>query len=185
MSQIKSITAFTAFRIAFGIVWVIDGLMKFVWLQTSDVIDLVQGAGQGQPAWLQPWYNFWIASVTSAPSAFLYGIGTIELALGFALVIGFLRKTAYLGGIILSLMIWTIDEGFGGPYGPGATDIGAAIMYAFVFVGIIIFERSADYGNYSLDILLVRRWNTWRRISELYSEKKNALDKSTEQKILH
>ena len=128
MSQIRSITAFTTFRIAFGIVWVIDGLMKFVWLQPFDVIDLVQGAGQGQPGWLQPWYNFWIVSVTSAPAAFLYGIGTIELALGFALVIGLLRKTAYLGGIILSLMIWSIDEGFGGPYGLGATDIGAAIM---------------------------------------------------------
>ena len=167
----RTINAFTIFRIAFGLVWVIDGIMKFVWLQPSDVVNLVQGAGQGQPSWLQPWYNFWIASVASAPASFLYGIGAIELALGFALVIGFLRKTAYLGGVVLSLMIWSIDEGFGGPYGPGATDIGAAIMYAFLFVGIIILERSADYNKYSLDVLIVRSWDAWRHISELYSKK--------------
>ncbi len=44
------------------------------------------------------------------------------------------------GGILLSLMIWSIVEGFGGPYGPGSTDVGAAIMYAFIFVAIIIVE---------------------------------------------
>lgn len=97
--------------------------------------------------------------MTSTPAAYLYGIGLIELALGFALVIGLLRKSAYFGGIILSLMIWAIDEGFGGPYGPGATDIGAAIMYVFIFVAIIIVESSANYGKYSLDALIERKLN--------------------------
>jgi hypothetical protein len=83
---------------------------------------------QGQPGWLNPWYNFWIASLTSTPAAFLHGIGLIELTLGLALVIGLLRKTVYLGGIILSLMIWSIMEGFGGPYKSGSTDVGAARM---------------------------------------------------------
>jgi hypothetical protein len=94
--------------------------------------------------WLHPWYNFWTASLTSAPAAFLHDIASIELALGWALVIGFLRKTVYSGGIILSLMIWSIVEGFGGPYGSGSrsTDVGTAIMYAFIFVAIIIIERS-------------------------------------------
>jgi uncharacterized membrane protein YphA (DoxX/SURF4 family) len=181
MSHIRSLNAVTLFRIAFGIVWLIDGVMKFVWLQPSDVIKLVQGASQGQPAWLQPWFNFWISSVTSAPAAYLYGIGLIELALGFALVIGLLRKSAYFGGIILSLMIWAIDEGFGGPYGPGATDIGAAIMYVFIFVAIIIVERSANYGQYSLDALIERKLNGWRHLSEFYDERQNSSKRSGNQ----
>jgi len=41
MSHIRSLNAVTLFRIAFGIVWLIDGVMKFVWLQPSDVIKLV------------------------------------------------------------------------------------------------------------------------------------------------
>ena len=124
-----------------------------MWLQPSNVVKLIHDASQGQPAWLHPWYNFWTVSLTSTPAAFLHGIGLIELALGLALVIGFLRKTAYLGGIILSLMIWSTVEGFGA-YGPGcdSTDIGPSIMYAFIFVAIIIVERSS-----SLDALIERK----------------------------
>ena len=112
MSHIRFLNAITLFRIAFGIVWLIDGAMKFVWLQPSDVIKLVQVAGHGQSGWLQPWFNFWMSSMGSAPGAYLYGIGLMELALGLALVIGFLRKSAYFGGVILSLMIWATVEGF-------------------------------------------------------------------------
>jgi hypothetical protein len=36
--QLPSLIAVTLFRIAFGIVWLVDGAIKFVWLQPSDVI---------------------------------------------------------------------------------------------------------------------------------------------------
>jgi uncharacterized membrane protein YphA (DoxX/SURF4 family) len=136
---------------------------------------LVQNASQGQPAWLHSWYNFWIASLTSTPTAFLHGIGLIELSLGLALIIGFLRKTIYLGGIILSLMIWSTVEGFGGPYGPGTTGpVGAAIMYAFIFFAIIIVERSSNYNKYSLDVLIERKLNGWKHLSEFYEDKSSS-----------
>ena len=146
-----------------------------MWLQPSNVVKLIHDASQGQPAWLHPWYNFWTVSLTSTPAAFLHGIGLIELALGLALVIGFLRKTVYLGGIILSLMIWSTVEGFGGPYGSGSTstDIGAAIMYAFIFVAIIVVERSSNYSRYSLDALIERKLNGWKHLAEFYDENKN------------
>ena len=172
--QLPSLSAVTLFRIAFGIVWLVDGAIKFLWLQPSDVIKLVQNASQGQPAWLHPWYNFWIASLTSTPTAFLHGIGLIELSLGCALVLGFLRKSAYLCGIMLSLMIWSIAEGFGGPYGPGSTDVGAAIMYAFIFFAIIIVERSSNYNKYSLDVLIERKLNGWKHLAEFYEDKSSS-----------
>lgn len=167
MSQAKSLKAFTAFRIAFGLVWLIDGMIKFTFLQPSDIVNMVQSAGQGQPSWLQPWFNFWLNSVTSSPTAVYYSIGTIEILLGLVLIAGFLRKPVYIVGILWSLIIWSIPEGFGGPYGPGSTDIGAAVIYAFVFVAMVIAERSAKFGNYSLDALIIRKWNNWKRLSEL------------------
>src|SRR5215831_20817746 len=115
-----------------------------------------------------------LASLTSTPTAFLHGIGLIELSLGLALFIGFLRKTIYLAGIILSLMIWSIVEGFGGPYGPGSTDVGAAIMYAFIFVAIIIVERSSNYNRYSLDVLIERKLNGWKHLTEFYEDKSSS-----------
>jgi uncharacterized membrane protein YphA (DoxX/SURF4 family) len=42
-------------------------------------------------------------------------VGLAELVLGIALVFGLMRKLSYLSGIFLSLLIWTVDEGFGGP----------------------------------------------------------------------
>jgi len=128
---------------------------------------LIHHASQGQPGWLNPWYNFWIASLTSTPAAFLHGIGS-------ALVIGLLRKTVYLGGIILSLMIWSIVEGFGGPYKSGSTDIGDAIIYALTFVAIIIVERSSNCSKYSLDVLIERKLNGWKHLAEFYDEKSSS-----------
>ncbi len=172
--QLPSLSSVTLLRIVFGIVWLVDGSMKFLWLQPSDVITLVQKASQGQPAWLHPWYNFWTASLTSTPTAFLHGIGLIELSLGCALVLGFLRKSTYLCGTMLSLMTWSIVEGFGGPYGPGSTDIGAAIMYAFIFFAIIIVERSSNYNKYSLDVLIERKLSGWKHLAEFYEDKSSS-----------
>lgn len=144
-------------RIAFGVVWVIDGLMKFFFMAPSDVTDLVQSAGQGQPAWLTGWFNFWVWFVSANPSFVLYLVGALELALGVALLLGLLRKVTYFAGIALSLIIWSVDEGFGGPYGPGATDIGAAIIYAFVFFALLLLDTSDASSKYSLDAIIERR----------------------------
>jgi len=68
-------------------------------------------------------------------------------------------------------MIWSIVEGFGGPYKSGSTDIGAAIMYALTFVTIIIVESSSNYSKYSLDALIERKLNGWKHLAEFYDEK--------------
>lgn len=158
--------ATTGIRVAFGLVWLIDGIMKFVYLQASDVADLVQGAGQGQPAWLSGWYSFWASTVAANPGAFLTGIGALEILLGLALVVGLARRTAYLGGIALSFMIWAVDEGFGGPYGPGSTDIGAAVMYIFVFATLLVIDAALGSSAYSLDRVIERRIAGWRVLAE-------------------
>jgi nitrite reductase (NO-forming) len=139
--------------------------MKFVYLQPSDVVNLVQSAGQGQPDWLAGWFNFWSSFVSANPSFILYSVGALELLLGFVLVLGFMRKVTYFGGIILSLIIWSIDEGFGGPYGPGSTDIGAAIIYVFVFLALLIIDSSSVTGRYSLDAIIERKTKWWSELA--------------------
>jgi uncharacterized membrane protein YphA (DoxX/SURF4 family) len=151
-------------RIILGIVWLIDGSLKF----SSGFVDSFPALikSQGQPSWLQPWFNFW-SSVTSANAApFVYSIGTLELTLGTALIFGFMRKFAYLGGMLLSLLIWAIPEGFGGPYGPGSTDIGTGVIYSFLFLSLIIINTISGPSKYSLDFLLERRYPFWKRIAE-------------------
>lgn len=155
-----------ALRIAFGLVWVIDGLMKFVYMQPSDVVSLVESSGQGQPDWLAGWFNFWSSFVSANPLLVLYGVGALELLLGFALILGFMRKIAYSVGIVLSLIIWSVDEGFGGPYGPGSTDIGAAVIYVFVFLALLIIDLYIP-TKYALDAIIGRKVKWWSKSAGL------------------
>ena len=151
-------------RIILGIVWLIDGYLKFSPGLVDSFPALIKS--EGQPSWLQPWFNFW-SSVTSANAApFVYSIGTLEVILGAALVLGLMRKIAYLGGMVLSLLIWAIPEGFGGPYGPGSTDIGTGVIYSFLFLSLIIINTISGPSKYSLDSLIERKIPVWKRIAE-------------------
>ena len=57
----------------------------------------------------------------------------------------FTNLTAVVGGL-LSLVIWPTAEGFGGPYTAGSTDIGAAIIYVLVFVGLVLSASGLYWG---------------------------------------
>jgi len=82
------------------------------------------------------------------------------------LILGFARKLTYLDGIELTLAIWSIDEGFGGPYGPGSTDIGAAVIYVLVFLALIAIDATST-RKYCLDKFIERRWKWWSRIADV------------------
>jgi len=151
-------------RVILGIVWLIDGYLKFSPGLVDSFPALIKS--EGQPAWLQPWFNFW-SSVTSANAApFVYSIGTLEVALGAALVLGFMRKIVYLSGMFFSLLIWAIPEGFGGPYGPASTDIGTGVIYSFLFLSLIIINTISGPSKYSLDFLLEQKIPFWKRVAE-------------------
>ncbi len=157
-------------RIVFGVVWAIDGLFKFQPGMADSLSGMISDAANGQPAWLQPWFTFWSQTVASNPAFFTLSIGALELALAFALVFGFMRKIAYTGGFFLSLVIWSVPEGFGGPYGPGSTDIGTGMIYAFGVLFLLILNATYGPSRWSLDALIERRWPAWRRVAEFRGE---------------
>ena len=98
----------------------------------------------------------------------VYTVGILEILLGVALIAGFMRKVAYLGGVVLSLLIWAVPEGFGGPYagGTGGTDVGAGVVYALLFLGLIVISATYGPSRYSLDHLIERRYPPWARLAE-------------------
>lgn len=155
----------TLFRIVIGVVWLIDGSLKF----SAGFVDAFAGSisPDGQPAWLQGWFTFWANQVNGDPAFWVYTVGTLELLLGLALVFGFLRKLAYVGGAILSLFIWAVPEGFGGPYGPGSTDIGTGAVYALVFLALLLLNATYGPSRWSLDVWIERRLPWWAKLAEL------------------
>ena len=155
----------TGMRIVFGFVWLIDGWLKFQLPSPSVFTNLIYAAGQGQPQWLMPWFNFWFNVMSQNPQFWVYLIGTGEILLGLGLIFGFVRRITYASGFFLSLLVWAVPEGFGGPYGPGSTDIGTGIIYSFVFLLFIIMNSEKGMNKYSLDGLIEKHIKWWKKIS--------------------
>ncbi len=153
-------------RVVFGFIWLVDGTMKFAPGMPNTFVQMIQNAGGGQPSWLMPWFNFWASAVSTNPAFWVYLVGTGEVLIGLGLIFGAMRKLAYIFGMLLSLVIWSIPEGFGGPYGPGSTDIGTGIVYAFVFLCLMLINVTYGTSKYSLDNILEKRISWWKRIAE-------------------
>jgi len=92
----------------------------------------------------------------------------LEIALGIALVLGFMRKIAYAGGVVLALLIWAVPEGFGEPCqaGSGGTDIGTGVIYPIAFLGLIVINATYGPSRFSLDNLIERRFPRWAKVAE-------------------
>ena len=158
----------TVFRLTLGIVWLFDGVFKFTSGYTSNFLGDVQNSQSNAPGWLSGWYSFWVTQATNSGNLIVYTVGSLELALGIALVLGLMRKIAYLGGVVLSLMIWAVPEGFGGPYGAGsgATDLGTGVIYAIAFFGLIVINSTYGPSRWSLDNVIERRFPRWASLAE-------------------
>lgn len=49
-----------ALRIAFGVFWAVDATLKWAPGFRAGYAGYLTMAAKGQPAWLQPWFTFWI-----------------------------------------------------------------------------------------------------------------------------
>jgi nitrite reductase (NO-forming) len=136
-------------RIAFGVVWLVDAVFKFEPAFYHGILGVVKAADAGEPNWLNPWFHAWYSLIGSAAGLFAVAIIVIESLIALSLLSGLARRTAYLGGAIFSFLIWSVAEGFGGPYVAGSTDIGAGIIYVLLF-GLLYVVDTAKVPAYSL-----------------------------------
>jgi nitrite reductase (NO-forming) len=91
----------------------------------------------------------------------------VETLIAAALILGFARKSTYIAAAVFSLMIWSTAEGFGGPYTPGATDVGTSIIYVIAFLGLLALNAYAGPSRYSVDRWLERRVSWWWMVAEV------------------
>jgi len=145
-------------RILFGLVWAVDASFKWQPAFVNGFAGYLAGAMKGQPPAVQTWIGFWLGLVKTDPVLFARAVAVCETLLAIALILGVFTNLACLGGAVMSFMIWSTAEGFGGPYVPGSTDIGTSIIYVFVFAALLL----ASAGRYwSIDQYLgpcLGRW---------------------------
>ena len=151
-------------RITFGAIWAVDAILKWQPAFRANFGRIVAGVGDGQPSFLGWWFRLWqiVVAGDRAPM-FALLTATTETYLACAVIAGFARRITYTIGFAYGLFVWSVAEGFGGPYVPGtSTDVGAAIIYSLVFLALLL----VDAGRFSVDRLIVRRVPAWRRISD-------------------
>lgn len=158
-------------RNLFGLSWAIDGALKFVPQTPFWFSERVLAASIGQPTWLRGWFDFWVQQSNANAVLDVDLVAGLEFALAFALIAGFLRKTAFTGGIALSLLIWAVPEGFGGPYAPGTFDIGTGIVYAIAFLMLLALEVDCQANVGTLDARIERRIPSWSRWAEVVKQR--------------
>ena len=155
-----------ALRVSFGIIWLIDAILKWLPGFRAGYMDAIMGEAQGQPGWLKPWFDFWINFQHPRVTLFAYLVAVVETLIALALIAGFARKVTYISAIVFSLLIWGTAEGFGGPYTSGASDIGTAIIYAVVFAALLALSYYAGPSRYSADYYIEKRISWWWKIAE-------------------
>ncbi len=150
MSEIDS-RRFSILRIVFGVVWLVDALFKWNPAFLNNFTDYIVQGGQGQSVLVQNWINLWVRVVGMDPYIFAVIVAVSETAIAISLLSGLFTEIGIFGGIAMTLVIWSTAEGFGGPYVAGSTDIGAAIIYAIVFIALW-FGKCWRY--YSIDSII-------------------------------
>jgi thiosulfate dehydrogenase [quinone] large subunit len=142
-------------RITFGVTWAVAAWLKWQPAFRSGFAAIVKGAMEGQPYAVQAWIGFWLRIIDINPTLFAVLEATMETLLALCFLLGLFTNIACVVGILLSLGIWSVPEGFGGPYIAGqSTDIGTAFPYA-ILCGLLLCANAGRY--YALDRLLMSR----------------------------
>jgi uncharacterized membrane protein YphA (DoxX/SURF4 family) len=154
-------------RITFGVIWLIDAVLKWLPGFRASYMSTIMGEAAGQPGWLKHWFDFWIRFQHPVATPMAWLVAVIETLIALALIAGFARKLTYSAAIGFSLLIWATAEGFGGPYTSGASDIGTAVIYAVVFAALLALSYYAGPARYSVDYYLEKKITWWWRVAEM------------------
>jgi uncharacterized membrane protein YphA (DoxX/SURF4 family) len=157
----------TILLLAFGVVWAINAVLKWLPGYRSSYLSQLKAVAQGQPSFLHGWFHFWITLQSGAPSVWADLTGVTETALALVLLLGVARRPGYLVGAGYMLLVWAVGEGFGGPYVSGSTDIGTGIIYTLLFLTLFTFSPPARDERLSIDRVLAARHGGWRRVADL------------------
>ncbi|MDQ6613693.1 MAG: DoxX family protein [Actinomycetota bacterium] len=156
-----------ALRIAFGVIWALDAALKWTPGFRSGYLSYLTDGAKGQPAWLHPWFSFWIDSQRPHPVFFAYLAAAVETLIAAALILGVARKLTYIAAAVFSFLIWSTAEGFGGPYTAGSTDVGASVIYVVVFLGLLALSYYTGSSRHSVDYWLEGRISWWWKLAEV------------------
>ncbi|MHB8563709.1 MAG: hypothetical protein ACYDDA_07120 [Acidiferrobacteraceae bacterium] len=135
---------FSALRVIFGVVWAINTALEANHAYIARFLPSITTRIAGQPAMVQAYLRGAIATIRTVGAAHV-AMATIgvDAVLTVTLLTGIWLRPASWLGIVYSLLLWSTVGGFGGPFTVGATDPGTAIVYALVFLCVLVVPSDA------------------------------------------
>lgn len=134
-------------RICFGIAWAIAAWLKWQPAFIKGFANTVGSAADGQPAFIKAWIGMWLSIVHTNPAFFAYTAACVESALAICFILGLFNNTAAIVAIIWALIVWSVPNGFGGPYVAGqSTDMGTAFPYAIIALLLLAVSAGRYLG---------------------------------------
>lgn len=123
-------------RIAFGLLWVVDGLLQ---VQSAMPLgmptNVVRPAAAGSPSWVHDVVNAGLTIWTNHPVQAAASVVWIQLGIGLALLLaprGWWSRAAGAASVGWGLVVWVFGEAFGGIFAPGQ-------QWAFGLPGGVVF----------------------------------------------
>jgi uncharacterized membrane protein YphA (DoxX/SURF4 family) len=116
---------FALARVVFGLLWAYDAILKFEPYFLTNFLDYLTEAQKDAVGWVAAYDQFWVALTTIVgPLLMAVAVGIAEAAIAIGLLAG--RGLRVLGpiGLVLSFVIWSAPESWGGPYSHGSLQRG-------------------------------------------------------------
>ena len=142
-------------RIAFGVLWIFDGILQ---LQPAMPVGLpsqvIVPASTGSPGWVKHMVNWAANAWTYHPVTAAASVVWIQIGIGIWLLVagrGAWSRMGGLAGVAWGLIVWVFGEAFGGVFGPG-------LSWLFGAPGAVLFYCVAG----GLIALPLRAWATPR-----------------------
>jgi hypothetical protein len=128
----RSISWWASVRIAFGVIWLIDGVLEWQPADFHNFLQLITAMSQGQPAPLAALIN--AGQVVAAVNPILANalLAALETAIGLSLITNVLSRWALRLSVLLAALIWVFGQGLGMVFMAGATDIQSGPLYVLV-----------------------------------------------------
>jgi uncharacterized membrane protein YphA (DoxX/SURF4 family) len=144
----------TSIRIAFGVVWLIDGVLEWQPADFHNFSQLITAMSQGQPAPLGAVILAGQAVVALNPTLANGLLAALETAVGLSLITNTLSRWALRISMLLAALIWVFGQGFGMVFMAGATDIQSGPLYVLVSLMLL---RVLPARSYRRSYLPLRR----------------------------
>src|SRR5438445_11739361 len=141
-------------RIAFGVIWLIDGVLEWQPADFHNFLQLITAMSQGQPAPLGAVISAGQAVVAINPTLANGLLAALETAVGLSLISNTLSRWALRISVLLAALIWVFGQGLGMVFMAGSTDVQSGPLYVLASLMLL---RALPARSYRRSYLPMRR----------------------------